>query len=759
MLFQWDPRSWRKVHRILITISFIITVYFEALLAWVLEPLSQRGAITNQTAGSTGVTTTGADEVSAPGVLETQEASRPPLPTPLSLEQRRTLDWVRHGSHDDSLYTFEYAQDVHRLEATVPDRPQSEGSEPRQVETEEPIDQDTVITLDDNDGQVEPSPQVEFPEEDTTEDVVEIITEEIQDKGASSATDGEETDPVTIERPTTSRSFHPEDERSDDDDEELAVTRPTFDINKEYELPQPDTEEEVVEDTPEEVVKDAPEEETTEDNIEIIPVPERTTEKRPHRRRRDTKRDVLMDLRSKLGLLQALREKEQESRAVASPSTTTTTARQKQQQNQEKEDRENHVAPVRQQLPEHKRAELVDLRGKLMLFVKMQEQQQHQQQEKEDRDNPVVNERPQLSEQRREELVNLRRKLMLFARMQGQGEAAPSAPEEPSILMPISEEKEEEELEREEPSNEPNQEPPSPSDELTDSDPETGADEIPLSPPPEELPQGAYDEDDEDEGLVDPFSSEGNGILVFIKDWLLLPEELSALEVLYQVANLRDTLTFVPGYVPTKHNLVREDEFLLVRSEPVPVEINLHFLTRLRSLRWRSLLRASDALIKPADRAWLESFLHEMSEPTFTMGVVRGNQEKPTTRPGEGKRRRPQQQQRRRRSTLLHQAEAAEPLLPHEEQAIRATNQTLWTRHAHEAATATMQAIYDNTEERFAWIDDRADEVRSGLEEMERSLLRLLDNLTSLESDVSLAVEVHGQEYTHLAGRIQRHLL
>ncbi|KAK8089591.1 hypothetical protein PG997_004552 [Apiospora hydei] len=371
------------------TVSFIITVYLDALLAWVLEPRSQREAITDQTTGSTGVTTTGADEVSAPGVLEIQEASRLPTPTPLSPEQRRTLDWVHRGSHDDSSYTFDYAQDVHRLEATVPDRPQSEGSEPRQTETEEAINQDTVITLDNNDGEVESTAQVGFPEEGTTEDVVEIGPGEIQDKGASSHTDEEEeTDPVTIERPTTSLSFHPEDERSDDDDEEVVATRPTVDINKEYELPHPDTEEEkevvvadvfkeqAAEAAPKEVVEDTPEEDTAEDNVEIIPVLERTTQKRPHRDRRDTKRDELMELRSKLEFLQALRGREKESRAVASSSTTTTATRQQQQ--------------------------------------KQQKQKQKQQKKKEARDNHVVHERPQLSEQRRAELVDLRSKLTLF---------------------------------------------------------------------------------------------------------------------------------------------------------------------------------------------------------------------------------------------------------------------------------------------------------------------------------------------------------
>ncbi|KAK8049051.1 hypothetical protein PG994_010781 [Apiospora phragmitis] len=299
--------------------------------------------------------------------------------------------------------------------------------------------------------------------------------------------------------------------------------------------------------------------------------------------------------------------------------------------------------------------------------------------------------------------------------------------------------------EKDEPySNESDQSSPTQSHEPTDSDPDTGDDEIPPLPT-EESPQEAYG-DDEDEGLVDPFSSEATEAFNFIKSWLLLPEELSALEVFYQVANLRDALTFIPLWVPTKHSMVRGDEPLLFRTQPVSYDINKHFVEHLRSLRWRELLQATDALVGAADRAWLESFLREMVAPALVAGAAREHHG-----PGKG------EYQRGRRSAL-HQVEAAEPLRPHEEEAVRATNRTLWTRHAHEAATATVQAIYDNTGDRAMWIDSRAGEVQGELEEMGRSVLRLLYDLTSLESNVGSAVEAHGQEYAHMARRIQQGL-
>ncbi|KAK8049050.1 hypothetical protein PG994_010780 [Apiospora phragmitis] len=310
MQFQWDPRTWSKIRRGLTFSFFIITLRLLVLWVWVLRPRWQRGTIITLTTGSSGVTTTDVDEVSDPGVPKIQEASRPPTPTPLSPEQRRTLDWVRRGSHDDSLYTFDYTQDVHRLEAAVRHRPQSEGSEPREVETEEVADQDTDFTPDSNDGEIESPPQLDLPVEDNTEDVIETNPEEVPDEGISSEAEREEVEPATIERPTTSLSFHPEDNRSEDDDEEVAVTNPMIDISKEYELPLPDTEEGKEE---EEVMEDAPEKETAEENVEIIPVLERATEKRPHRHRRGTlspeKRQELTDLKSKLEFLQALRKR------------------------------------------------------------------------------------------------------------------------------------------------------------------------------------------------------------------------------------------------------------------------------------------------------------------------------------------------------------------------------------------------------------------------------------------------------------------
>lgn len=688
--------QWRQVRWGLLLSYYIITVHVQALGIWILKPRWQKRT-----------ETTTPEEVSPPGDPEIPEASPPHPPTPLSSEQRRTLDWVRLRSHDDSSYTFDYAQDHHQLEATVPERPQSEGSEPRQPEAENVVEKEIcTITPKGNDDGLETPPQAGPPIEDyTTQQVEETGVGETPDEGVHSEEEGEEARPDSIERPTTSLSFHPEyDQHEDDDDREVAVTSPTIDITKEYQLPQSTSDATSEE---EEVVNSAPKAEVAvEENVEIIPVIEQTTEKPPRiQRRLDTlsrdKRNELMELRSKLLLLQELRESEKlESWQEATGSDESS------------------------ELSEEKRAELVELRRKLMLLVQMRELER----------------------------------------------APESAPVEFSVpVSTAQEEKEREEVEEDQLSSDTNQELSiSQSHEPSDSNPETVDNDDEIPPPLEEKPEEEeyYYNNNEDDGLIDPFSSDADEPMNFVKAWLLLPGDLSALEVLYQVANLRDTLTFVPGWVPTKHSLVRDDESLLVRSQAVPYEINWHFLARLRSVRWRALLQTGAAVIGAADRAWLEDFLDEMDAPVFALGGPREKHRHrrrgrskslgpaTTTAAAEGGGR---GGLHRRRSTL-HQVEAAVPPLPHEEEAVRATIQTLWARHAHEVATAAVQAIYDNTEERVTWIDDRAVEVLTELEEMERSFLCLLDNLANLRSDLGTAVEIHGQEYAQMAGRIQQGL-
>ncbi|KAK7924711.1 hypothetical protein PG985_006765 [Apiospora marii] len=597
--------------------------------------------------------------------------------------------------------------------------------------------------------------------------------------------------PDSIERPTTSLSFHPEDEQhGDDDDREVAAPSPTIDITKEYQLPQRDSD---VTSEWEAVQDGAPETEVAvEENVEVIPVVERTTEKPPRPRRQqrpDTlsrdKRNELMELRSKLKLLHALREREKrESQLdVDSSSTTTTTittvAAAPPQQEQDAID-SNEVS----RLSDERRAELMELRSKLQLLQELREREKQESRQDRASSSTATTASPQkeqeaassdelseLSDEKRAELMELRRKLILLMEMRELEGAPESAPVETSVPVSTVQEEEREEVEEDELTGDTNQEfSMSRFHEPTDSDPETvnNDDEIPPSPPPppEDPPEEEEYYHDGDDGLIDPLSSDADEAMNFVKGWLLLPDDLSALEVLYQVANLRDTLTFIPGWVPTKHSLVRNDESLLVRSQAVPYEINWHFLVRLRSVRWRELLRAGTAVVDAADQAWLEGFLDEMEAPAFAFGGPRelhrrrgrsrgrSNSPRPGTPAvgggGEGG-------LHRRRSTL-HQVEAAVPPLPHEEEAARVMNQTLWTRHGLEAATAAVRAIYDNTEERVAWIDDRAVEVLTELEEMEQVLQRLLDTLTSLDADVGATVEVHGQEYAQMAGMIQQGL-
>ncbi|KAK8139873.1 hypothetical protein PG984_000996 [Apiospora sp. TS-2023a] len=753
MHFQWDPRTWRKIRWGLYIIRLIIAVHLRALEAWVQERRWRKRTAT-QTTDSTGSKTTTVEEVSLAGDTEIPEASPSHSPTPLSSEQRRTLDWVRLGSHDDSSCTFEYAQDHFRLEAAVPDRPQSEGSEPRQPGVEVLVEEESSTT------NPEGNDQAGSPiKNHTTQEVDDTEVGETPDEDVHSEGDGEEARPDSIERPSTSLSFHPEDDQQeDDDDREVAVTSPTIDITKEYQLPKPNSD--VISEEAE-VADSAPEAEVAvEEHVEVIPVIERATDKPPCRQQRlDTlsrdKRNELMELRSKLKLLQALRERE------------------KGKSRQDTQEQEATGSDEPSELSEARRAELMELRSKLQLLQELRGREKRESRHDTASSSTTTAASPQqeqeeaassedlsaLSEEKRAELMELRRKLVLLVKMRELEQAPESAPVESSVPVSTVKEEEREEVEEDELSNDTNLElSMSQSHEPTDSDPETVDNDDEIPPPPEEVPEEEeyYNDDD---GLIDPFSSDADEPMNFVKAWLLLPGDLSALEVLYQVANLRDTLTFVPGWVPTKDSLVRADESLLVRSQPVPYEINWHFLARLRSLRWRTLLETGAAVVGAADRAWLEGFLDEMEAPTFALGGPREQHRQRRSRSkslgtstataadGRGG-------LHRRRSTL-HQVEAAAPPLPHEEEAVRATNQTLWTRHALEAATAALQAILDNTEERTAWIDDRTVEVLAGLEEMEQSLLRLLDNLAGLDADVGAAVEGHGQEYAHMAGRIQ----
>ncbi|KAK8095472.1 hypothetical protein PG999_013494 [Apiospora kogelbergensis] len=809
MLFQWNPRTWNKVRWGLLYLYFIISVYFQALRAWVRRPRRQRRTRTrtvgfvNRETGSPKLTTTEATtdggEANNPSGSEASQASFS-APAPLSSEQRRTLEWVRQGSHDDSFYVFDYAQDVHCLEANVPLRPQSEGSEPRKIEAGDTVEEDEVAdkeeiddiqhTIDDethssteiglhmddtteevvvqaeeedvgqevtdhgdtvdiqhinNNGEKRSSTQIILPTDDTIEDVLDTGAEEIRgDEGVSSESDGEEVRPESIERPSTSLSFHYEDEsHKDDDDEEVATTNPATDITKEYELPL--SEEEAEEEA---AVENTPEEEAAKETIETVPALERITQESPRLRHQNNlspeRRTELLDLRSKLELLQSFRARENKpeslevvNSSVSSASSSTTTAAPQQQQDEDM----------------------------------------------------ALNEPPGLSPQKRAELVDLRTKLRIFMEMREQEQNNENSPVEPSVQETIVEKAEEDieeegEVETNESFDETSQTP-----ETTDSNHETdnNVDEMTPPPPPEgsgeldeleEQEEPVSEEDEtlyEDDGLVDPFSSDGTEILDFIKTWLLLSADLSALEVFHQVANLRDIMTFVPTWVPTKHDMVRQDEVLTYRSQDVPYEINWHFMRHLRSLRWRDLLDVSGSMIEAADREWLEAFLEEMATPSFVFkkGRVRSrsghgrvrrrrsSSRSGTTTPGgaaagqeEGGRR-----QGTKRRTLLHQVEAAEPLLPHEEKYARAMNQILWTRHAHETAHAVVQAIYDNTVERAAWIDERASEVRGELEVMEQGLQRLVDGLASLKANVDTVAEAHELDHAYLAILLQQNLL
>ena len=601
--------------------------------------------------------------------------------------------------------------------------------------------------------------------------------------------------PDSVERPATSLGFRPEDDQhEDDDDREVATTSPTIDTTKEYELPQSNSdltsEEEAVQDGAPEA--EVAVKEIVKENVGVIPVIERTTEKPPRRQQRpDTlfrdKRNELMELRSKLKLLQVLRGREErEFQLDVDPSSTTTAAAAAPppspppQQEQDAIDG-NEVA----ELSDERRAELMELRSKLQLLEELREREKQESQQDIASSSTTIAASPYreqeaagsdelsgLSEEKRAELMELREKLMLLVEVRELEEAPGLAPAESSIPVSTAQEKEMEEVvEEDEISSDANQEfHKSQSHEPANSEPATvdNDDEIlPPSPPPEEpLEEEEYHNGGDDDGLINPLSSDADEAMNFVKAWLLLPADLSALEVLYQVANLRDTLTFIPGWVPTKHSLVRNDESLLVRSQPVPYEINWHFLVRLRSVRWRELLRAGAAVVDAADRAWLEEFLDEMEAPPFAFGDPREHHRHRRSRsrnrsksprpgtpaPGAGR------GGLSRQRSALHQVEAAAPPLPHEEEAVRAMNETLWTRHGLEAAAATVQAIYDNTVERVAWIDDRTVQVLTELEEMEQVLLRLLNDLTSLDADVGATIEVHGQDYAQMAGRIQQSL-
>ncbi|KAK6843424.1 hypothetical protein PG987_004284 [Apiospora arundinis] len=752
-------------------------------------------------------TTTDGDEVSVPSVSEVSQASLPSQES-LSLEQRRTLEWVRQGSRDDSSYTFDYAQDGHRLEAAVPDRPQSEGSEPREIEvdetsevenivdiqhtnnddqfglpvddtTEESVDQEEVVDQEeevgiqhtDTDVERQLSTETVLPVAETIEVLKGTTTEERQDDEIeSSDSEEEEIRPESIERPTTSLSFRDEDERGDyDDDREVATTSLMVDITQEYELPQSD--EDVIAEEEEEVeaaADDTPDEEAAEESVEVIPDQERITEERPrllHQHNLSPERRAeLTDLKSKLVLLQLLRERETNHESLevesspASASSSTITAEQRQD---EAMNDDNSIFNEQPELSPERHAELVDLRTKLRLFMEMREREHAA-------ENALV--QPSIPETILEEEEELEEK------------PVEEQPEQEPVEEEASVEVEEEAAETSESSESEPQTPESTDLDLetvdNDDDYETmkfpppplEESEEPLWPEPEEEEETQTNEDD---GLIDPFSERATEALDFIKAWLLLPDELSALEVLYQLASLRDSLTFIPGWVPTKHQMVRQDEVLTLSSEQLDHQINWHYIQHLRSLRWHDLLSTSGSSnVDAADRAWLAGFLDEMMAPTFIFGRRR-----PPRKPkGPGRPRRSQslgpapssaatpgggqaKPRLRRRNTLLHQVEAAEALLPHEEKLVQAMNQFLWTRHAQEAAGAVVRDIYHNTAERVAWIDAQADMVRGELEDMDQSLQSLLDTVASFESVVYATAEAHEQDHADLAKRLQQSML